>query len=92
MIEQFIQTIGTYPVGTLVELTSGEIAIVYEQNPVRRLLPKVVVVLDADKQPIDSADVRDLMLDAENSSGDTVSIANSLDPGTHGVDPADYYL
>ena len=44
LIEQFIQTIGTYPVGTLVELNTGEVAIVIEQNQVRRLLPKVVVV------------------------------------------------
>ena len=39
LIEQFIQCIGVYPVGSLVELTTGEVGVVLSQNCVRRLRP-----------------------------------------------------
>lgn len=38
--------------GTLVELHSGEIGIVIAQNPARRLLPRVMVVLDSSGHPV----------------------------------------
>jgi len=49
MVEQFIQCIGIFPAGTLVELTSGEIGIVVAQNRVRRLRPRIMLVLDRNK-------------------------------------------
>ncbi|MGE0483992.1 MAG: HD-GYP domain-containing protein [Gammaproteobacteria bacterium] len=92
LIEQFIQTIGAYPVGTLVELANGEVAVVIGQNQVRRLLPKVVVVLDADKQPVTEARTLDLMALANEPSDAALTIARSLEPGSYGVDPGDFYL
>jgi len=50
LIEAFIQAVGVYPTGTLVELTSGEVGIVVKENPGKRLRPQVLVILDADKQ------------------------------------------
>ncbi len=52
LVEQFIQCIGIYSIGTLVELHSGEIGIVIAQNPMMRLLPRVMVVLDVSGQPL----------------------------------------
>ncbi len=52
LVEQFIQCIGVYSVGSLVELHSGEIGIVIAQNPVMRMLPRVMVVLDFAGQPL----------------------------------------
>lgn len=46
LVEQFIRCIGYFPVGSVVELNSGEIAVVIAQNE-QRLQPKVVVVRDA---------------------------------------------
>ena len=39
LVEQFIQCVGVYPVGSAVELNSGEVGIVIAQNPLRRLQP-----------------------------------------------------
>lgn len=50
LTELFIQCIGVYPPGTLVELASGEIGIVLSRGK-HRHLPRVLVVRDADKQP-----------------------------------------
>ena len=52
-VTQFINCIGFYPQGNLVELNTGEIAIVVEQNKVDRLKPKLLLLLDHDKQPIE---------------------------------------
>ncbi|MGK2914245.1 MAG: HD-GYP domain-containing protein [Porticoccaceae bacterium] len=44
LVIKFIQSIGLYPTGTLVELTSGDIAVVVEQHPQSRLSPQVAVL------------------------------------------------
>lgn len=92
LIEQFIQTIGAYPVGTLVQLSSGEVAIVIGQNQIRRLLPKIIVILDADKNPLGDPPIRDLMLEANEDPDNAVTIAKSLEPGSYGIEPEDFYL
>ncbi|QGX39233.1 HD-GYP domain-containing protein [Permianibacter aggregans] len=50
LVEQFIQWIGVYPVGSLVELENGEIGVVVATNPKARLRPEVIVMRDADKK------------------------------------------
>jgi putative nucleotidyltransferase with HDIG domain len=46
LVQRFIQCVGIYPVGTLVRLDSGMVAIVVEANPSNLLRPTVRVVLD----------------------------------------------
>ena len=43
---QFIEAVGTYPMGTLVQLDSGEIGVVVDHDKKQRLKPKVLVVAD----------------------------------------------
>ena len=40
LVEQFVQAVGMFPTGSLVELNTGEVAVVIEQNRVRRLRPE----------------------------------------------------
>src|SRR5690606_10018041 len=51
LVVQFIQALGIYPTGTLVELSNGEVGVVVEQTFERRLKPKVMIVLDKNKKP-----------------------------------------
>jgi HD-GYP domain-containing protein (c-di-GMP phosphodiesterase class II) len=46
LVEQFTRCIGFFPVGSAVELNSGEIGIVISQNLAKRLQPRVMVVRD----------------------------------------------
>lgn len=46
---KFIETIGLYPAGSIVELYSGEVGIVVESNPRLRHLPKVILLMDSSK-------------------------------------------
>lgn len=52
LVEQFVQAIGIFPVGSTVELSTGEIAMVIGHNHIRRLEPRVVVVSDAARRPL----------------------------------------
>jgi len=51
LVDYFIQTLSAYPTGSLVELNTGEVAIVMAQNDNLHLKPDVVLLLNKDKQP-----------------------------------------
>jgi len=92
MVEQFIQCIGLFPTGTLVELSTGEVGIVISQNRVRRLRPKVMLVLDKDKVAFDFNPVIDLIEGSEDESDEKVEILHPLTAGSYGIYVSDYYL
>ena len=92
LVEQFIQCQGIYPTGTVVELTSGQVGIVLSQNRVRRLSPKLLLILNADKEPYEKPHILDLMKHHEESMGDWLTISHALDPEDYDFDPGDYYL
>jgi HD-GYP domain-containing protein (c-di-GMP phosphodiesterase class II) len=95
LVEQFVQAIGVFPVGSLVELSSGEVAIVLAHNRVHRLEPRVLVIAGADKRPLGQPFERDLLNEtATDAAGDTerrTRIARGLPAGAHGLNPGDYY-
>ena len=91
LIEAFIQAVGVYPTGTLVELTSGEVGIVVKENPGKRLRPQVLVILDADKNQY--IDFREMDLASATEEGNNnIEIAKTLEPGAHGLDPETLYI
>ncbi|MCR4300386.1 MAG: HD-GYP domain-containing protein [Sulfuricaulis sp.] len=89
LVELFIQCLGVYPTGSLVEMVSGEVGIVIEQNRARRLRPKIMLILNHHKVPLKSYETLDL--DRE-TAGKSLELAKVLEPGTYGIDPKEYYL
>jgi putative nucleotidyltransferase with HDIG domain len=59
---KFLQTVGLYPVGSIVELYSGEIGMVIEANPRFRHLPRIVMLRDKEKTPLPKESILDLSL------------------------------
>lgn len=91
LIERFIQCIGAYPTGSLVELSTGEVAIVQSQNRTRQLLPKLLVLTSADKKLEAGFRELDLLVEA-NSGNQGVRIIKTLEPGSYGLDPSELFL
>jgi len=91
-VDQFVQCIGLYPVGTLVELNSGEVAVVVAQNRIRRLKPRVMILLGPDKKPNSYPHTLDLLYEQPNATGQPYAIVRALPPGAYGVDASEFYL
>ncbi|MEO6365042.1 MAG: HD-GYP domain-containing protein [Luteimonas sp.] len=91
LVEQFISCLGVYPTGSLVELRTGEVAVVMAQNPARRLRPRVMLLTDADKHLRTRFESLDLMLQPDDLSPQ-MDILRPLPLGAHGLDPSELYL
>jgi putative nucleotidyltransferase with HDIG domain len=87
LVEQFIQCMGVFPIGSIVELSTGAVGVVVAQHRTRRLRPRVALVLNSDKQPLGQPKVVDL-LDSEDTR--TVEIRHCLAPGSFGINPTQY--
>ncbi|AWF79584.1 diguanylate cyclase [Microbulbifer sp. A4B17] len=93
LVVEFIQAIGLYPTGTQVELSTGEVGVVVEQTYDRRLRPKVMIVLDGQKQTLskprlcDLAEVEDreqkLIERGKMSVEEKISILRDIEPGAY---------
>ncbi len=76
LVEQFIQTVGLYPTGTLVELNTGEVAVVTSISGLKRLRPTVILILDEKKHPfpdfrsVDLAKVKNKTIKKDLKYGD----------------------
>ena len=93
LVEEFIQAIGLYPAGTLVELTTGEVAVVMAESRVRRLRPRVMVILGPDKHFLDEFYSMDLLHDSgKHGIKGHIEIRKALEPGAYGIEPAALYL
>jgi putative nucleotidyltransferase with HDIG domain len=94
MVELFIQAVGVFPTGTLIELNTGEVGVVIGQNRYRRLRPEVMLILDATKKVRDEFTTIDLLTCDENSSRGQPGlwITRGLERGAHGIDPTEYFL
>ncbi len=92
LVDQFLQCIGLYPIGTLVELNSGEVAVVIQQNQVRRLQPRVLVLLAPDKSIERFPRTLDLLMQPKCADGEPYRIVQALPPNAYGIDPNDFYL
>src|SRR5260221_110919 len=89
MVEQFIQSIGAFPVGSLVELSTGEVAVIVTHNKLKRLKPKVLVITETDKTPRKYPGTLDLIYDVSERP---VYIRSGLASNAFGPDPGEYYL
>ena len=90
MVEQFIQTIGIFPVGSLVELSSGEVAVVISQSKVRRLKPRVLIISDSNKSPVPHPATLDLLCQPEMTAA--IHILRGLPTGAYDLAVREYYL
>lgn len=92
LVEQFIQALGVYPTGSLVELSTGEVGAVVAQNRMRRLRPKVMLVLNPEKRAYSRFVIVDLMKETTDKHGSPLDIVRGLEPGSYGINNEELYL
>ena len=80
LIEDFVQAIGLYPPGTIVELTDDSIGLVVSHNPEKRLRPEVFLLKDSKNENIDSSKTIDLSKRAFLSKIDRPMVKKALLP------------
>ena len=92
LVEQFIQCVGAFPVGSVVELNSAEVGIVIAQNLVRRLKPRVMVVLDGQGNPMRPHKILDLDKDPKVRPDEPYRIRRTMEQSKLEVDPRELFL
>ena len=92
LVDQLVQCVGAFPVGALVELNTGEIGIVIEQNRVRRLKPRLMLLLAPDKSRYDHPAMLSLINDPIAYDDVPYRITKTLPNGSYGLDPREFYL
>ncbi|MBU1773795.1 MAG: HD-GYP domain-containing protein [Gammaproteobacteria bacterium] len=91
LVHEFIRWLGVFPVGTLVELHTGEVGLVLEKHAHLHLRPKVVVLRGANKMPCEPRylDLSQLTVDAD---GTPYRISSGIPDGSYGLFIADPQL
>ena len=90
LVVKFIESIGVYPPGCIVEMTNGAVAIVVEVNEKTKLRPKIMLILNEDKDPVPEQ-VIDLSKMVEDSIGNVYTIKGIIRADQYGIDIGKYY-
>ena len=80
---------GVYPIGSVVQLNTGEAGVVITRNRNRHLRPRVVVASKADNSLYDEARTVDLTKDRA-PDGRMYEIVRVLGPDEHSINPIDH--
>ncbi len=91
LMKLFINTVGIFPIGTLVLLGTGEVALVLAPNPNPEFLhlPRVKILFDVRGNPVEPETI-DLAASNGAGPGDR-QIIRSLDPEAYGVKVAEHF-
>ena len=86
LVRRFVQLLGIYPVGNLVRLNTGEIAVVLRVHAPDPFRPKVRILFAADGTRLELP--RDINLwEAEPEASHASTVVAPLNPADYGVDP-----
>jgi HD-GYP domain-containing protein (c-di-GMP phosphodiesterase class II) len=90
---KFIEALGLYPAGSIIEMSNGEVGVVTEVDPNHQLKPKVLLCLNEDKKHRTPRLVDLLKLDLD-ANGKTYKIKRIVDNGDYDISNAmiDLYL
>jgi len=81
LLEQFVRCMGAFPVGSAVELSSGEYGVVVGEHVSQRLKPKVLVIIDRQHRVVRQRKILDLANEPD------LRIRRSLEQGQLAFDP-----
>jgi putative nucleotidyltransferase with HDIG domain len=86
LLRRFINLMGIFPVGTLVRLTSGEIAVVTHEHPTDPFRPQVKLVKDADGHDVEAPPLINTW-ETDGRGEFRYAVEEALDPESVQIDP-----
>jgi len=88
LVVRFIDAVGIFPPGSIVEMVNGEIGIVLS-NTKDKLRPKIILILDANKEAAEQS-VIDLSQMDVDATGSVYQIKTTLSDGSFGINVEDF--
>lgn len=92
LIENFIQCLGIYPIGSVVELGSGEVGIVISVSLDHRLQPKLMLVRNSAKKAYMPPRIINLAHHTALEHSTKYEVSKVLEPDAYGIDLKSYLL
>jgi HD-GYP domain-containing protein (c-di-GMP phosphodiesterase class II) len=91
VVVNFVQALGMFPTGSLVELNTGEVALVMEQHKMHRLRPRLMLVLNGEKKPLASGKILELCKVPDSGESRKARwIVKGHEAGAFDIDPRKY--
>lgn len=88
LVLKFIDSVGVFPPGSIIEFARGEIGIVLSSTA-DKLKPRVIMILDAQKEPLEQH-VVDLSQSECDAQGNVYQIKTTLSDGSYGINVEDF--
>jgi putative nucleotidyltransferase with HDIG domain len=92
LVEDFIKCLGIYPIGSVVELNTKEIAIVVSVKPGKHLLPTVMIVIASEGIAYYPPKMVNLDNFKNKDGSPQLFIINVITPESVGIDLSDYVI
>jgi len=92
LVEQFIKYMGVYPIGSVVELSTGQVGLVSSFNEKRHLYPTVLLIMDEKHQRYAQPKIINLSSNSWENDAKRPSIKKIVDPGSYDLDISDIFL
>jgi len=86
LVSQFIKYMGIYPIGSIVELNTGQVGVVVADNKLNQLLPVILLLLDEDKQAYQMSKYINLASSTWINMEARPYIDRIVDPDSYGLD------
>lgn len=88
LVLKFIDSVGVFPPGSIIEFAKGEIGIVLSSTG-DKLKPRVIMILDSEKEPLEQH-VVDLSRSECDRDGNLYQIKTTLSDGSYGINVEDF--
>jgi putative nucleotidyltransferase with HDIG domain len=90
LFQKLVEALGIYPAGSVLEFSSGEVGLVAEVNPSQRTRPKVILLLDQNKDNRSEYWV-DLSKMPPDANGQEYKVKKMVRAEDYGIDLQTYY-
>ena len=92
VIEQFIQCIGIFPIGSFVQLNTREVGVVVQRNQIQQLKPRVMILISPKGKRIPKPETIDLSAQYLEEGQTPRGIVQVVDPAKYKLDPGEFFV